>query len=229
MKINRKIALSAVSVLGMLALSAGPAFAATNATSTTPVSASISGSGDSISVAFPTTFNLALSAAQGARSSWIGIDGLGTSATNTADNLITLDDATGTDAGWTASIQSTALTEVEPSGFSGTWTPLVMPSGSLEVGQVAGVMADSGQTSSDPAPTISTLSGGFAAIDGSKPVTIASAASGGGAGTWGLQWAKSEPMLMAVASNNAQYVDTKNYPSAPTPYSATITVTMVEN
>ncbi len=90
-------------------------------------------------------------------------------------------------------------------------------------------MADSGQSSSDTPPTISTLTGGLAAIDGATPVAIASAASGGGGGTWGLQWAATTPVFEFIVSNNANVVDTINYPSAATPYSATVTVTMTEN
>lgn len=219
-----------VASLGTLVAVGGSAFAATSGDATSTFTASVSGSGDLVSVALPTTTTLLLSKTPGASTSLSTLNGAGTSTTASADNLITLDDATGTTAGWTATIQSTALTEVAPSGgFASGTSAIVLPTGTLNVGEPTSVMADSGQSSSDTPPTISTLSGGLAAIDGGSAVTIASAAAGGGAGTWGLQWGTADPVLEFIVSNNADVVDTVNYPSAPTPYSATVTVTMTEN
>lgn len=209
--------------LGLLPASAF----ATSTTSTTPVTAGVTNAGgDNITLGIPTDFgNTPLSASANAAVSTDTIGGAGTSA---SDALLTLDDATGTDAGWTSTVQATALTEVAPSGgmASGT-TALVLPAGSLEMGAPTSILPTSSQPSGATVPTLNLTA--LTAIDGSSPVTLATAASGTGAGSWGLVWSTSATVLQLNLSNNSKIVDLTNYPSAATPYSSTVTVTMTEN
>lgn len=222
MKIT-KIALSAVSALGILALSATPAFAAT---STDTVSTAVVGAGDTVTAAFPAAQTVKLGG--GAPTIDASIFGLGQSATTAADNLITLDDATGTAAGWSTTIQATPLTEVTPSGgFASGTSAIVLPYGTVNFVAPSSIVGLQSQASADTpvidAPATPT------AIDNGNTLQWASAVKGTGTGMWGSQWATTTPVLEFMVSPISKVADSTNYPGAPTPYSTTITVTMVEN
>lgn len=218
-----RAASAALVAMAVLALGALPAAAAS-----TSVQASVAGGGDTVTFDnLPSTVfsSVTLSATFGAQETSAAIPGSGNNAT---DYMIGLDDATGTDPGWVASVQATPLTEVTPSsGFASGTSAITLPEGSLEMGAPAGIYAESGQASTATVPTIDL--GATTAIDGSAPVDLASASAGTGAGSWGVSWANTADFLVANMSNNARVVDSTNYPSSPTPYASTITVTLTEN
>ena len=222
------LGLTAALALGAGVMLPGSALATTTSSGTTSSTASVTGGGDSVVFVggIPTGFGTtSISNTYGVTSTPQTIGGWGTGAAN---QMLGVDDATGTNAGWVATIQASPLTEVAPSGGFATGTSaLTMPAGSLEMGAIAGIYPESGQSSTATVPTIDLTT--QTPIDGSTPVDLATAPSGSGAGSWGMSWGSGSNFLAINIPNNQQVVDTTNYPSAATPYSSTLTLTMTEN
>jgi len=217
---------SGLLVLGSLALG-GSAFAAT--AQTTETTLAVTGGGDTVSIlGLPTDLGGSVTPADGYKDQYYMPDGLGTSSS--ADDIFQIDDATGTGDGWTLSIQATPLTEMPPSaaGFASGTSAIVLPDWALQIDEPTAIVGESSQPSAED-PSITSLSNGYANFADSIPVTLATAAAGTGQGTWGVRYGSSDTMFQFNVPNNRKTVDLINFPTQATPYSSTITLTMVEN
>lgn len=226
----RKRILMAGSLLLVCALLSmgGMAVAATNSVQQVS-SLAVSGSGDTVSIlGLPTLRGGAVSPVAGYDYEYYSWNGLGTATS--ADDIIRIDDATGTGNGWTLTIQATPLTELEPTsaGFATGTSAIVLPSWALQIDQVTAIVGESSQPSSED-PVIASMSNGYANIANSIPVSLASATSGTGQGTWGLRWGTTDELWQFNIPNNRKTVDLINFPTQATPYASTITVTMTEH
>ena len=135
-------------------------------------------------------------------------------------------DATGSGSGYKVTAQASQFTELGTdgqawNGVGETGTAKVLPTSSLRLGVPSTITPMGGTTS--PSPTASIA--GLTVIDGGAPVKVLSAAVNQGMGSYDVSFpAASLELTVDVAT--AQ-VDTVNYPGAPTPYSSTITWSIV--
>ncbi|NRD80938.1 WxL domain-containing protein [Bacillus sp. BRMEA1] len=128
-------------------------------------------------------------------------------------------DATGTGNGWHVTAQATPFTEAGVSN-----NPLTLPTGSLTLSGTRNVSAVYGSTPVD-ATNGPILLNQTAALDSTIPVTIISAKKGYGMGWYNV----SEPtngltLTLAPASTK---VDTTNHVNDSTPYSSTLTFSVI--
>jgi hypothetical protein len=131
-------------------------------------------------------------------------------------------DATGTGAGFKVNVQATQFTEVTPGGgFAGASTAKTLPTSSLKLAPPSTISAVGGTLSPKPAATIAALT----VIDGGAPVKVLSAAVGNGMGSYDIAFPAAS-LELTIDPATAQ-VDTLNYNGVATPYSSTITWSIV--
>lgn len=135
-------------------------------------------------------------------------------------------DATGSGAGYKVTAQASQFTELGTdgaawNGVGESGTAKTLPLSSLKLAVPSSITAVGGTTSPVPTASIAALT----VIDGGAPVKVISAAVNQGLGSYNVAFpAASLELTVDVAT--AQ-VDTVNYPAAPTPYSSTITWSIV--
>lgn len=137
----------------------------------------------------------------------------------------TVTDATGTGNGWHVTLAGSQFTEVAPStGFASGTSALTLPSGSMALSGTRSVTAGSGATavSATGGPLIENPT---SLVDGQAAFTLVDAKAGYGQGTYSIV----EPTggLTLTVNPSTAKVDTTNYPSAATPYSSTLTYSIV--
>lgn len=137
----------------------------------------------------------------------------------------TVDDATGTGNGWHVTLAGTQFTEVAPStGFASGTTALTLPSGSMALSGARSVTASSGATvvSATYGPLIENPT---SLVDGQASFTLVDTQAGYGEGTYTIN----EPTggLTLTVNPSTAKVDTTNYPGVATPYSSTLTYSIV--
>jgi hypothetical protein len=134
-------------------------------------------------------------------------------------------DPTGTGNGWHVQLSASQLTEVAPGGgFASGTSALTLPTGSLALAGTRTVSAGTGSTAVD-ATNGPLIENPTAVIDGGSAVTIVDTQAGYGMGTYTIN----EPTngLVESLSPSTTKVDTTNYSGEATPYSSTLTYSIV--
>jgi hypothetical protein len=204
LKKNKKIFASAALALG-LALFSGQAFAATSVN--TVANQGVNGGTRDVSATATAQF------------SPVSLDG--TTKVSTANpGSLTLQDNTGSGAGWHVSAQATQFSEKAPAGgFASGTTAKTLPTGSLTVANTGSSITQNGTTS--PSPTWKST---LFTLDNGTPVNIISANANQGMGNYTVAFGTSALALTLVPAST--YTDSTNYPSGATPYESTITYTI---
>lgn len=209
-KMKKFMTMSAYSFVGMTVALMVPAFAATTAATATISAGSLSVTAPSIQSTFPAlTLNGQTQQIKATLGSWQVVD------------------ATGTGDGWHVDLQASQLTEAAPSGgwASGT-SAKIIPLGSLALSGTRSVTAGSGSTAVNGTggPLLQNQS---APIDVSTPVQILDTQANYGMGTYTI----TEPSggLTLTLQPATSYTDPKNYPSSATPYTTTLSYSVVSS
>lgn len=227
---------SLLAITGAMVLASAPAFAATTSTSSETAQTNLT------SGTFSVSQDLAVFGSSGGGGSSLlvnqslsgtgngtGMVGFTAPGPGSGSPVFIVTDDTGTLAGWSLTIQGSPLTEVAPSaGFATGTSAIVLPVGTMQLSALSGFTPMSSQSASLD-PTISSFSTP-AALDSGTPITLATASSGTGSGTWGLYYSSTSIPFSEVFNLNSKIVDQTNYPGATTatPYSSTITVTLTQ-
>lgn len=135
-------------------------------------------------------------------------------------------DATGTGNGWRVTAQATQFREVTPGGgFASGTSARTLPIGSMRLAGTRSVTAATGSTPVDALNGPLVLNA-TAALDGiATPVIILQTQTSYGMGTYNVI----EPAngLLLTLEPQSTYVDLTNYPTSPTPYSSTLTLSLI--
>ena len=154
----------------------------------------------------------------------MAMPGQGTSSSSMP--AIYVSDSSGTLAGWKLEVQASQMKEQTPSSPPSGFSALTLPSGTQQLAIPSAVIPLSSQASSLD-PTISGTPGTLETIDGSSPVTLVTAPAGTGSGAWGIMYSSSSAAWQENFNINSKIADPANWPSG-TPYTSTITLTLVE-
>lgn len=215
---NKKI-ITAMSLAIAMVMMVTPAMAATTSFST-EITPSIQGSPATMSVSSSQSSSTVITPIV----EWVnGEPVVSTSNTSIPANVeITILDDSGTQDGWRLQVTSTPLTEVVPAGgFESGDSPIVLPSGLISFANaptiVNGDVGTTGITSDYTGQPIDV-----------STVTLASADEYAGAGMTtvsvdGFQFNDDDLSFLA----SSEVTDSKYYPDQPTPYSTTITWSLV--
>lgn len=135
---------------------------------------------------------------------------------------LTLVDATGSGSGYKVNVSASQFTEVTPSsGWAPTTSAKKLPLSSLKIAAPSAVTPVGGTLSPAPKSSI----GGLTVVDSGSPLKLLSAAANEGLGSYDVSFSTNS-LELTVDVGTAQ-VDTTNYPGVPTPYSSTITWSIV--
>lgn len=131
-------------------------------------------------------------------------------------------DATGSGSGYKVNVSASQFTEVTPGGgYSGATTAKFLPLSSLKIAVPSAISATGGTSSPVPTASIAALT----VIDSGAPVKLFSAAINEGMGSYDVTFPVAS-LELTVDIATAQ-VDSTNYVGVPTPYSSTITWSIV--
>lgn len=211
MKFKLSSRIAGAIAMGVLAAAAivPEALAATTSSTTNITGGTLSVTGPTLATVFPTaTLNGTVQTLNATLSNW------------------SVDDATGTGNGWNVTLQGSQLTEVAPTGgFATGSSALTLPLGSLALSGTRTITAGSGSTAVDSTGG-PLLKNQTSAIDASSPVQIIDTQAGYGMGTYTITEPTTAGLTLTLDPSTTK-VDTTNYPSAPTPYSTTLTFSVV--
>lgn len=134
-------------------------------------------------------------------------------------------DATGTGDGWYVTLSGSQFTEIAPStGFASGTSALTLAKGSLQLGGSRSITTSSGSTpvSASGGPLFVNTSN---VLDGQPPFTFVNTSQGYGLGIYTFN----EPAngLLLTIDPATTDVDNINYANLPTPYSSTLTYSVV--
>jgi hypothetical protein len=209
MRMNKQKTTLSLSIAVLLVVACvSTAFAATSGT--TPTTVGIQGGSLTITAPAVTTDfgNVSLAS--------------GSTTANAALGTLAVTDATGTGSGYKVNVQASQFTEVTPGGgYAGATSAKLLPLSSLKVAPPTGVSAVGGTTSALPTSVIAANT----VIDSGSAVKILSAAVNEGMGSYNVSF-PANSLVLAIDVATAQ-VDATNYPAVATPYSSTITWTIV--
>lgn len=143
----------------------------------------------------------------------VTLDGTVQTLNATLDKLTT-SDASGAGAGWRVTVKASQFLEVGGAG-------LTLPSDSLSLLSPTSVVPVGGTTSASP-----TFNAGSPwVIDGTSSVSIISAATNTGMGNFDITFPANT--LSLTLDPATTYVDNVNFPATPTPFSSTLTWTII--
>lgn len=137
------------------------------------------------------------------------------------DDIFKVIDSRGTAEGWRLDLSASRFTEVTPaSGFVGGTSAVILPAGSLSILPLATIVRVGSSAGTLPTKT---LIGNSIIDDG--VITMSTAVAGSGMGEFNLDFTNDSLSLVVDAATAK--IDKVNYPGDSTPYSSTLTWTLV--